>query len=131
MYPKTLELRIVVNGNMATPTKSIDYRLKYPELHHSLRFRFGIFKLKKIVVLMFVLSALTFIAALYYVEQQVRLRTLNYEIIELKTQKNLLLEQHKTLQLQLDQSKRLDKIEEEMKRRGFVPVAEGQIRIVQ
>ena len=115
---------------MAAPTKSIDYRIKYPELHHPLRFRFGVFKLKKSAILMFVLSALTFIAALYYVEQQVRLRTLNYEIIELKKQKKLLIEQHKTLQLQLDQAKRLDKIEEEMTKRGFVPVEKAQIRIV-
>jgi hypothetical protein len=116
---------------MAAPTKSIEYRVKYPELHHLLGFRFGVFKLKRTVVFMFVLSTLTFIAALYYVEQQVRLRTLNYKIIELKGQKKLLIEQHKTLQLQLDQSKRLDKIEEEMTRRGFVPVEKDQIRIVQ
>jgi regulator of replication initiation timing len=80
---------------------------------------------------MFVFSVLTFMAALYYVEQQVQLRTLNYEIIELKQQKNLLLEQRKTLQLELDQSKQLDKIEEDMRKRGFVPVAEDQIRVVQ
>jgi len=116
---------------MATPTKSIDYRKKYSKLQHPLRWGLGIFKLKKTTILMFVLSALTFIAALYYVEQQVRLRTLNYAIIELKQQKNLLVEQHKTLQLQLDQSKRLEKIEKEMTKRGFAPVAENQIRIVQ
>ena len=80
---------------------------------------------------MFALSALTFIAALYYVEQQVRLRTLNYDIIELKKQRKQLIEQHKTLQLQLDQAKRLDTIEEEMIKRGFVPVEKDQIRIVQ
>jgi len=80
---------------------------------------------------MFVFSVLTFMAALYYVEQQVQLRTLNYEIIELKQQKNLLLEQRKTLQLELDQSKQLNKIEEDMRKRGFVPVAEDQIRVVQ
>ncbi len=116
---------------MAVPTKSADFRLKYPELQPPLKFRFGVFKLKKSVVFMFVFSALTFIAALYYVEQQVRLRTLNYEIIELKNQKNSLIEHRKTLQLQLDQSKQLDKIEKEMRKRGFVPVEKDQIRIVQ
>jgi hypothetical protein len=116
---------------MAAPTKSIDYRTKSPEIHYPLRFRFGFFKFKKSTVLMFVFSALTFIAALYYVEQQVRLRTLNYEIIELKKQRKQLIEQHKTLQLQLDQAKRLDTIEEEMTKRGFVPVEKDQIRIVQ
>jgi hypothetical protein len=115
---------------MPAPTKSSDYRLKYPEFHHPLASRFGVFKFKKSIVLMFVFSALTFIAALYYVEQQVQLRTLNYEIIELKKQKNLLIEQRKTLQLELDQSKRLDKIEEEMRKRGFIPVEENQIRVV-
>ena len=116
---------------MAAPTKSIDYRAKYPEIHHPLKFGLGLFKFKKSTILMFALSALTFIAALYYVEQQVRLRTLNYDIIELKKQRKQLIEQHKTLQLQLDQAKRLDTIEEEMTKRGFVPVEKDQIRIVQ
>jgi hypothetical protein len=118
---------------MAIPTKSIDYRITYSdsELRHPLSFRVRVFKLKKSIVLIFLFSALTFVAALYYVEQQVRLRTLNYEIIELKKQQKSLVEHHKTLQLQLDQAKRLDKIEEEMARRGFVPVEREQIRIVQ
>lgn len=80
---------------------------------------------------MFVFSALTFITALYYVEQQIRLRNLNYNIIELKKQRKQLIEQHKTLQLQFDQARRLDKIEEEMTKRGFVPVEKDQIRLVQ
>jgi len=115
---------------MAAPTKSTDYRIKYPALNHPLGFWFGVFKLKKSAILMFVISAFTFVAALYYVEQQVRLRNLNYEIIKIKGQKKLLIEQHKTLQLQLDQAKRLDKIEEEMTKRGFIPVEKDQIRIV-
>lgn len=115
---------------MATPTRSLEYRLQAPELQYPLRLRLGIFKPRRTVVLMFVLSALTFITALYYVEQQIRLRTLNYEIIELKKQKSQLVEQHKSLQLQLDQSKRLDKIEAAMRKRGLMPVAEEQIRII-
>jgi hypothetical protein len=111
--------------------KDLEYHLEYPGSRRPLRFRFGVFNLKRTVLLMFVFSVLTFMAALYYVEQQVQLRTLNYEIIELKQQKNLLLEQRKTLQLELDQSKQLDKIEEDMRKRGFVPVAEDQIRVVQ
>lgn len=91
----------------------------------------SIFRLRRTVLLTFLFSALTFIAALYYVEQQLQLRALNYDIIELKQQKKQLIEQHKTAQLQLDQLKRLDQIEEEMKRRGFAPVAEAQIRMVQ
>jgi hypothetical protein len=111
--------------------KDLEYHLEYPGSRRPSRFRFGVFKLKRTVLLMFVFSVLTFMAALYYVEQQVQLRTLNYEIIELKQQKNLLLEQRKTLQLELDQSKQLDKIEEDMRKRSFVPVAEDQIRVVQ
>ena len=58
---------------------------------------------------MFVFSALTFIVALYYVEQQVRLRTLNYEIIELKKQRKQLIEQ------QQSRIARLKRIRDELK----------------
>lgn len=116
---------------MATSTKSIDYRLKYPELNRSLHFRLKVFNLRKTVLLLLMFWALIFFSALYYVEQQVRLQTLNYKIIELKKQKKILLEQYKTYQLQLHQLKRLDRIEQEMQKRGFVPVEKEQIRIVQ
>ena len=79
---------------------------------------------------MLIFFALIFLLALYYVEQQVHLQTLNYKIIELKEQKKTLLGKYKTNQLQLHQLKRLDRIEQEMRKRGFVPVEENQIRIV-
>lgn len=116
---------------MASSTKSIGYRVKYPELYHALNFRLGVFTLRKSVVLMLIFWALIFFSALYYVEQQVRLQTLNYKIIELKQQKKVLLEQYKTNQLQLHQLKRLDRIEPAMRKQGFVPVEEEQIHIVQ
>ena len=115
---------------MASSTKSIGYRIKYPGLERPLGFRFGVFNIRKSVFLMLLFSLLIFILALYHVEQQVRLQTLNYEIIELKKQKKTLLEQYKTYQLQLHKLKRLDRIEQEMRKQGFVPVEEEQIRIV-
>lgn len=116
---------------MATSIKPIDYRTKVPVLQPPLTFRSGaIFQVKRTVILMFLFIALTFVSALGYVDQQIRLRKLNYEIIALKQKKQQLVEDHKTLQLQLDQSKRLDKIEEEMRRRGFIPVEEQQIHLV-
>lgn len=116
---------------MASQTKSVDYRLKYPEIYQVVNFRVGSLKLQSSVVLLVVFWVLIFFSALYYVEQQVRLQNLNYKIIELKKQKKILLEQHKTHQLQLHQLKRLDRIEREMRKRGFMPVEEDQIRIVQ
>ena len=115
---------------MASSTKSIAYHIKYPELYRLLNIRLGLFNLKKSVVLMLVFWILIFFSALYYVEQQVQLQTLNYEIIELKEQKKMLLEQQKTYQLQLHQLKRLDRIESEMRKQGFVPIEEQQIHIV-
>jgi hypothetical protein len=88
------------------------------------------FWMKRTVVITLLFGTLTFAGALYYVEQHVRLRTLNYEIIALKQRKKELIEQQKTLQLQLDQLKRLDVIEADMLKKGFVPVEEGQIRII-
>lgn len=102
-----------------------------PGIQSPLNWMGGILHVKPSVLLMFLCIALTFVTALYYVEQQLRLRNLNYDIIALKQQQKQLLEQQKTLQLQLDQAKRLEKIEDDMKRLGFVPVAESQIRIVQ
>ncbi len=116
---------------MASSTKIIGSRIKYPELHRSLDFRVNVFNLKKSVVLMLVFWTLIFFSALYYVEQQVRLQTLNYKIIEVKKQKKILLGHYKTYQLQLHQLKRLDRIEREMQKQGFVPLEEEQIRIIQ
>jgi uncharacterized protein YcbK (DUF882 family) len=116
---------------MATPTRSLDYSLKYPMLNTPMSSRIGRLKLKASVALMLVFSVLTFITALYYVRQQVRLRTLNYEIIELKKHKKELIEQQKTYQLQLDQLKRLDQIERDVRKKGFVPVDKDQIHVVQ
>ncbi len=116
---------------MVSQTKSVDYRFKYSEPQRVIDLKTGVSDFRGSVVLMVVLWVLIFLSALYYVEQQVRLRNLNYNIIELKKQKKLLLEHHKTYQLQLHQLKRLDRIEQEMRKRGFVPVEEDQIRIVQ
>jgi hypothetical protein len=116
---------------MAFPTKSIDYRIKYPRLDQPIQWRLGVFSIKKSVILMLMFWVLIFLSAFYYVEQQVRLQTLNYTIIELKKQKNALIEQRKTYQLQLHQLKRLDVIEKDMEKEGFVPAEEEQIRIVQ
>ena len=116
--------------DMATSAKSLDYTVEYPEIQQSFRIQLGMLIPKKTTVLLLVLGVLTFTGALYYVEQQVRLRTLNYEIIRLKEQQNALLKQQKTLQLQLDQMKRLEQIETRMTLQGFVPVAEEQVRLV-
>jgi response regulator of citrate/malate metabolism len=86
--------------------------------------------LKKSVLLLLTFSILIFLSALSYVEQQLRLQRLNYEIIELKKQKRLLVEQQKTSQLQLDQLRSLERIEREVKRQGFVPIGKEQLRIV-
>ncbi|MBD3305874.1 hypothetical protein GF339_05775, partial [candidate division KSB3 bacterium] len=58
-------------------TKSLSYRVKYPELNDALRFRLGAVNMRKPVLLMLVFWALIFFSAFYYVEQQVRLQTLN------------------------------------------------------
>jgi len=82
-------------------------------------------------MLMLTFVTLIFFSALYYVEQQVRLQQLNYQIIELKTQKKQLQEQQKTYELQLHQLKRLDRIEHTLHNRGFIPLEKEQLRIVQ
>ena len=115
---------------MASVTTRYGSRVVSLESQHILPWPMKKLQVKRTVILTLIFSTLTFAGALYYVEQQVRLRTLNYEIIALKQQKKELVEQQKTLQLLLDQSKRLDVIEAEMSRQGFVPVEERQIRIV-
>jgi hypothetical protein len=116
---------------MATAPKLPDYRMKTPVRPPTLELWYGVQHISRVTVVMFLLCALTFISTLYYVEQQLRLRSLNYAIIDLKQRKQELIEQQKTLQLQLDQAKQLDKIEAEMQKRGFVPVQETQIRLIQ
>lgn len=115
---------------MATPIKSLEYPVKYPDISQALKFRIGLVKPRTSVIVMVILLLLSFATALYYVNQQLQLQTLNYEIIELKQQKKTLLEQQRTYQLQLHQLTRLDRIEEEMKKQGFLPVAEEQIRVI-
>ena len=115
---------------MASSTKTIDPRTRFAGGVQSLSGRWRLAALRKSVLLMLVFSILIFVTALYYVEQQVRLQKLNYEIIELKKQKKLLVEQQKTSQLQLDQLKSLERIEREVKARGFVPLEKEQLRIV-
>jgi hypothetical protein len=112
---------------MATPTKSIEYS----GFTRPLRFRLGVLNIRKSIILMIIFIVFIFLSAFYYVEQQVRLQTLNYTIIELKKRKKELLKDQKTAQLKLHQLKRLDRIEQNMKQRGFVPVEKEQIRIVQ
>lgn len=124
-----LRKRSVYTIMARTTTRKVS-RSKSPDIRTPLQTR-GAWRIKRTAILMFLFSALTFVAALYYVEQQVRLRTLNYDIIELKQHKKQLIEYQKTLQLQLDQLQQLDKIEAEMTRQGFVPVEDTQIRIIQ
>ena len=109
---------------MAASTKSIEY----PSI--GFRFRVGRLNIRKSVVIMLVFITLIFLAALYYVELQVRLQKLNYQMIELKQQRKELLEKQKTYQLQLHQLSRLDRIEQHIKKRGFIPVEKEQLRIV-
>lgn len=115
---------------MATAVPRYQGRMNVQQDRAPLTFRLPFFQMKRTTLISFVFGMLTFAAALYYVEQHVQLRSLNYDIIALKEQRKALLEEQKTLQLRLDQFQRLDLIEAEMLDRGFVPVAEGQIRIV-
>jgi hypothetical protein len=115
---------------MASPSKSLEMRLKSLRLDQPVAWRLRMFSIRKSVLLTLVFWVLIFFAAFYYVEQQVQLQTLNYKIIELKQQKKALLEQYKTYQVQLHQLKRLESIEQELQKQGFVPVEEHQIRIV-
>ena len=93
--------------------------------------RFGRISIKKSSAFMLVFMGLTFLSALYYVEQQIQLQQLNYKIIELKQQRKELIEQQKTYQLQLHQLTRLDRIEQKMRNQGFIPVEKEQLRIIQ
>lgn len=115
---------------MASSTKIFDPRTKFVEGIQPMSGRWSQMALKKSILLMLTFSILIFLTALYYVGQQVRLQKLNYEIIELKNQKKLLVEQQKTSQLQLDQLKSLERIEQKIKGRGFVPVEKEQLRLV-
>lgn len=115
---------------MASSSKSLEMRLKFFRLDQPVTWRLRMFSIRKSVLLMLVFWGLIFLAALYYVEQQVQLQTLNYTIIELKQQRKALFEQYKTSQLQLHQLKRLESIEQELQKQGFVPIEEHQIRIV-
>ncbi len=115
---------------MATAVPRYQTRLGVPDGQRSMAIQFPRFYVKPTIIISLLFGLLTFAAALYYVEQQVRLRTLNYDIIALKQEKKAFDEQQKTLQLQLDQLKRLDAIEADMLKMGFVPVEEGQIRII-
>ena len=115
---------------MASSTKTFEPRTRIVGGFQSLSGRWKQIALKRSVLLLLIFSILIFLTALYYVEQQVRLQKLNYEIVELKKQKSLLAEQQKTYQLQLDQLKSLERIEREVKARGFVPIEKEQLRIV-
>jgi len=115
---------------MATAVPRYQTRLGVPDGQRSMAIQFPRVHVKPTIIISLLFGLLTFAAALYYVEQQVRLRTLNYDIIALKQEKKTFVEQQKTLQLQLDQLKRLDAIEADMLKMGFVPVEEGQIRII-
>ncbi len=115
---------------MAGSTKTFDSRMRFAGDTQAQAGRWGQIALKKSVLLMLIFSIFIFLTALYYVDRQVRLQKLNYEIIELKRQKKLLVERQKTNQLQLDQSKNLERIEKDVKARGFVPIEKEQLRIV-
>ena len=115
---------------MAIPTRSATYRLKYPDLESAMGFSGRAFQLKKVTWLMLIFWAGIFLLAFFYVEQQIRLQSMNYKIIEFKQQRKQLLEQQKTYQLQLDQAKRLDQVEVNLRKQGFEPVTEGQVRLV-
>lgn len=115
---------------MATSIKTVEARLKFFRLDQPVTCRLQRFSIRKSVMLMLLFWLLIFLAAFYYVEQQVQLHALNYAIIELKQQKKALNEQYETLQVQLHQLKRLESIEQELQKQGFAPVEERQIRIV-
>ena len=115
---------------MATAVPRYQARLGVPDGQRSMAIQFPRVHVKPTIIISLLFGLLTFAAALYYVEQQVQLRTLNYDIIALKQEKKEFGEQQKTLQLQLHQLKRLDAIEADMLKLGFVPVEEGQIRII-
>lgn len=115
---------------MAASMKSLETRLKFFRLDQPVIWRLPRFSIRKSVMFMLLFWVLIFLAAFYYVEQQVQLHALNYEIIELKQQKKALGEQSETLQVQLHQLKRLESVEQALQKQGFAPVEEHQIRIV-
>ena len=115
---------------MASSMKTLEMRLKFFRLDQPVTWRLRVFSIRKSGLFMLVFWVMIFLAAFYYVEQQVQLQTLNYTIIELKQQKKALSEQYKTYQIQLHQLKRLESIEQELQKQGFVPVEEHQIRVV-
>lgn len=115
---------------MATSIKSVETQLKIFRLEQPIVWRLRRFSMRKSIVLMLLCWILIFLAAFYYVEQQVQLHTLNYAIIELKQQKKALNEQYERFEVQLHQLKRLESIEQELQKQGFVPVEEHQIRLV-
>jgi 16S rRNA (cytosine1402-N4)-methyltransferase len=115
---------------MATSIKSAETQLKFFRLDQPVVWRLRRFSMRKSIMLMLLCWILIFLAAFYYVEQQVQLHTLNYAIIELKQQKKALNEQYERFQVQLHQLKRLESIEQELQKQGFVPVEEHQIRLV-
>ncbi len=115
---------------MATSIKSVETQLKFFRLEQPIVWRLRRFSMRKSIVLMLLCWILIFLAAFYYVEQQVQLHTLNYAIIELKQQKKALNEQYERFEVQLHQLKRLESIEQELQKQGFVPVEEHQIRLV-
>lgn len=115
---------------MASSTRTFDSRTKFAEGIQMLIGRWKQMALKKTVLLLLTFSILIFLTALYYVEQQISLQKLNYEIVDLKKQKRLLVEQQKTYQLQLHQLKNLEQIEHDVKSRGFTPIEKEQLRIV-
>lgn len=115
---------------MATAVPRYQSRLGVSDGQRPLALSWPKFQIKRTLIVSVLFGICTFAAALLYVEQHVQVRTLNYDIIALKHRKKELIEQQKTLQLQFDQLKRLDAIEADMLKQGFVPVEEGQIRII-
>ncbi|PID57212.1 hypothetical protein CSB45_08260 [candidate division KSB3 bacterium] len=115
---------------MLSSTKTLGPDAKFARGLQSLSERWKDTVLKKSVLVMLLFSILIFATALYYVEQQVRLQTLNYDIIELKNHRKLLVEQQRSYQLQLDRLKNLERVERQAKMRGFVPIEKEQLRIV-
>jgi hypothetical protein len=66
--------------------------------------------------------------SLLYVEQQIRLSGLNYEIIALKEKKQKLKEEKKAYELELNSLRMLTIIEAKARQLGLMPPEKGQIR---
>lgn len=69
-------------------------------------------------------------ALLLYVEQQIRLNTLNYEIIALKEKKQKLEEEKKAYEVELNSLKILTTIESKARQQGLVLPKKGQIQFI-